>query len=480
MSIGLPCPPCPVDDDEEDFIKQLGAASGKGPSYASFESTDEEKSELPASQWFRITIFAMSYAMMNTNFFMYLLPLEADRLNEGQGAYWLGVYAFVGGLTQLVCPVAGKFCDRYSSPYGRRRPVLVAATLFAMLCVALLGAASALAWPKLFVVMIFFSQLSLNAAYAAQCGLPADLMPHGHATSSVVSGVISMHSFVGSLLAVAVLIVTQGKPPQWQYPIYILGLGISLLIVCNSVKEASTDTPAYAHLPPLTYKDILNSFVLDWKTDRDFVWVCAGRCAYYTVSSVSSFLYFYVRDMLGEADPDALRFRIGSIVVVAQVVGAIMSLPASWASGKVGRKPVIYAACMAMCTTFVLWTVAPKVGAHGSWPLVLVASVFYGAGSGAYLSVDYVLALECLPSSKTTAEAFGLWGVAGFLGTATGPTIAGFILARCMVSQDIVVNGIHKIEQHYCYLGYATTMIGMGVGMNSLVVIATSYIRKTR
>merc|ERR1712118_360844 len=100
-------------------------------------------------------------------------------------------------------------------------------------------------------------------------------------------------------------------------------------------------------------------------------------------------------------------------------------------------------------------------------------------GSGTYLSVDYALATDCLPKGKSVAEAFGLWGIAGFLGSAIGPTIGGIMLAfnRQATIED-VDNPEHNepknlaggTEDKYTFLGYALIMICLGIAMNIMVV----------
>ena len=45
-------------------------------------------------------------------------------------------------------------------------------------------------------------------------------------------------------------------------------------------------------------------------------------------------------------------------------------------------------------------------------------AVVYGVGNGCYLSVDYALALDCLPNAETVGQDLGIWGIAAFVGTA--------------------------------------------------------------
>ncbi|CAE8622719.1 unnamed protein product, partial [Polarella glacialis] len=164
-------------------------------------------------------------------------------------------------------------------------------------------------------------------------------------------------------------------------------------------------------------------------------------------------------------------------------VGALVTLPAGRASNAFGRKPVLYVACCMMAFTFLLWIMAPTLSPEHRWPMVLFAGVSYGVGSGSYLSVDYALAMDCLPKGKSYAEAFGLWGVAGFFGSTVGPMIGGFILASTQI--DIVADTLSwdclrlTKEGHYGYIGYALDMFVLGVVMNSVVIWATSRIQAT-
>mmetsp|Transcript_21324 Transcript_21324/g.47919 ORF Transcript_21324/g.47919 Transcript_21324/m.47919 type:complete len:88 (-) Transcript_21324:332-595(-) len=46
-----------------------------------------------------------------------------------------------------------------------------------------------------------------------------------------------------------------------------------------------------------------------------------------------------------------------------------------------------------------------------------------------FLSVDYALACDVLPSFESAAQALGVWGVSAFLGSTIGPLVAGPLLA---------------------------------------------------
>ena len=52
-----------------------------------------------------------------------------------------------------------------------------------------------------------------------------------------------------------------------------------------------------------------------------------------------------------------------------------------------------------------------------------------GIGNGMFLSVDYALACDTLPSLESAAQGLGVWGVSAFLGSTLGPLIAAPLLA---------------------------------------------------
>merc|ERR1712139_347221 len=97
-----------------------------------------------------------------------------------------------------------------------------------------------------------------------------------------------------------------------------------------------------------------------------------------------------------------------------------------------------------------------------AWPLVMVSACIYGLAIGGYLSVDYALALDCLPGPKTNAEAFGLWGIAGFCGSTVGPLVGGMLLDWFGKSPED--------PSTYTYFGYTLVMLCLGVFMNILVM----------
>jgi len=437
------------------------------------------------SHWALVTIFQLVYSLVNAGMALFVLPLEAERLN-GNGSLWVGIYLAMCGLTQVVCPVAGKISDRHCSQYGRRRPFIVMGTVVAVASFGMMRMASYSLWPRVYIFCLFLGEMALNIAYAAHCGLPADLQgiepgsskayadeADDHGTQGIVSGYLSLHSFVGPLLAMLAVVLTKGMSVQVQYPIYMGAISAACVIVCASVKETSTVHLYEVSQDHLSLKDLAGSFTLDMTAEIDFFWVCASRMFFYGSISSSVFMYYYLRDMIfvGGSE-DSLRSHLSTLVIVSQLVGAACSIPCSHLSNRIGRKVVIYGANILMSITFGLYAIAPKFGAY-AWPIVVTGGLLYGMGAATYLSVDYALALECLPIGKTTAEAFGLWGVAGFLGSTIGPLVAGVLL--WLSSMKMYVEG--GAVDSYPYIGYLMVLMFTGPIMNGIGAVLVSNIQ---
>lgn len=421
-------------------------------------------------QWACMTSFQLVYSFVNTGMGLFVLPAEAERLNGDSASVWVGRYLALCGATQLVCPLAGKISDKFNSRFGKRRPFMVMGTLASLVGFVLLQFASSDQWPKLYMLMLILTQLGLNVAFAAQCGLPADLQDQEENqtcnSQCEVSSFVALHSFLGSLVAVGALFITRDMPLQVIYSLYVGALIVFCICPCMSVSEA----PGALEKPQVTWDEIRRSYWLSPRDDANFMWVCIGRMFYYMSTSVVVFLYYYIKDMFNVSEV-VVKSRLAILIVSAQLSGACATWPAGQLSMKLGKKSVIYLSCAVMAGTHMLFIIAPELGHAQGWYLALCAGVLYGVGSGAYLSVDYALALEYMPATKTKAEAFGLWGVAGFLGSTLGPVLGGRLLAgtRTKMAPDGM--------EEYSYAGFALLMLCLGCFMNVVVVLATSMIR---
>lgn len=448
---------------------------------------------VPPPQWVAVTCFQFVYSMVNTGMALFVLPMEAERLNGTNGGLWVGIYLAVCGATQVVCPIAGKLSDRHASRHGRRRPFMVVGTAVTILAFFGMRVASMMLWSKAYLFFLFSAEVALNFVYSAQCGLPADLQATQNGKSKedddgangIISGYIALHSFLGSIAAMSMIYLTRTNTVQVEYPIYIAALAIACFIVCTSVKEESSEHLGKHGWRSLSWQELAKAFMIDLDEDLDFFWVCAGRCFYYISTSSVVFLYYYIRDMIKVGHESSVRSHLASLVVFAQLVGAVCSVPCSHLSNKIGRKVVIYIANLLMGMTFVLYTIAPKCG-DLAWGVVLAAGFCFGVGSGAYLSVDYALALDCLPAGKTAAEAFGLWGVAGFVGSTVGPLVGGFMLSATLPGGPINDDDVHlkrwpsvpgHVVEEYPFIGYAAVLLITGSAMNIVVAFLTSKIR---
>lgn len=431
--------------------------------------------EMTLKQWALATCFQLIYNMICTIFGAYILPQEAERLNGVGGSNWLGFYMSLCGISQLICPIAGKLSDQHSSRWGRRRPWMILGAAVATPSLVMMSLCSTFIWPSVFGPSLFVSMLALNVMYSAHCGIPADLQSREpalqlQASKGLVSGMMATYSFLGSLLAMLVLVLTQGMPICLLYFIAAAcNLG-AIALVCVSVQEEPTDAQKWE---PISASEIMSTFLLDPVKDADFMWICIGRMFYYVSSSNASFQLYYIRDMLHIDDSREQRACLATLLVTIMTIGAIVAFASSSALGRYSRKTVIYYSCCIMMLCFFILMIAPMVGENGSWTLVLLAGVVGGFGNAGYLSVDYALALDCLPTGKTTAEAFGLWGVAGFLGSTLGPVIVGYVLSLSAVESGSPASSAEK----YSYPGYAASMVLLGPVANLIVIACTSQIR---
>jgi MFS family permease len=135
--------------------------------------------------------------------------------------------------------------------------------------------------------------------------------------------------------------------------------------------------------------------------------------------TVFNFLQFFLKDFMGIE-----RFvEATGILTAVVIVGATPSaLAAGWLSDRAGRRGIVSAAGVLMALAMLLFLVAP------SYSLLLILSVVFGLGFGAFTSVDWALAIDVLPSKDAAAKDLGIWGIAATLPQVLAPPVEP---ARC-------------------------------------------------
>lgn len=416
-----------------------------------------------------MTVFSLPMSVIWATMGMVVLPAEALRLFPTKEAIYLGLMMTAVAVAQLICPLAGLLSDRCRSRWGKRRPFIIAGTVFSFFSILGLWFSSKNRLSLLFFICLFLSQIALNVIYSAQASIvPDNFKEEKEKKNGRASGIVAGLQLVGNLTGMIWIILTWEHDYHLTYGLHVTMLMAAGAILCQIPEKPSDKEPS----SPLTWQVIRSSFTVDVEAHRDFFYVFVGRIFFYLSMSCVSFIFYYIRDMMLVSDEEVVRFRTAVLCFISTVAGLCSSFPLGIASDnpKVGRKALIYFACAVMGSVYIGYCLVPSLIGPGDMGMlaIYILGGIYGFGFAGYSSVDYALALDCLPPDKQkgSSESLGLWGIAGFVGSMLGPLVGGAILA------------FHAAPSGgYTHIGYIL-MMSMGVGFFILSALVTSLIKQ--
>mmetsp|Transcript_1314 Transcript_1314/g.2172 ORF Transcript_1314/g.2172 Transcript_1314/m.2172 type:complete len:376 (-) Transcript_1314:323-1450(-) len=228
-------------------------------------------------------------------------------------------------------------------------------------------------------------------------------------------------------------------------------------------------------LSAMSSDDLLRLYTVSPSKHFDFAVVTFSRTFYYAGLSSQAFFLYYVHDVIRlHSDPEA---AVATLAVVGQCAGAITCYPVGWFSDTYcggRRRPFVYGACLLLAGGNLA-----LLGCRTMSQAIGVCALL-GAANGVYLTMDTSLAVDTLPKEATaeekrdaddatkecidaergdkslprggsdgrgsivrskergkdihrkeedgSAQLLGVWGVAGFVGTALGPLVGGPLL----------------------------------------------------
>eukprot|EP00392_Amoebophrya_sp_AT5.2_P017361 g17705.t1 len=360
-------------------------------------------------------LFQLPMGIIWSTIGLIVLPYEAEKFYPQAHSGFLGVLLTIAGTSQIVSPMVGRLSDDHRSIFGRRRPFMIYGTMLLAVGVVGLAYSSGHGLVVTYAAALFVSQVGLNVIYSATVlGLVPDVLEAQglSGTNASASGIIAIFGFLGNLLGMVFMMGTASMAMRNVYPFYLVSVLVTAAMVWICCPEESSMNRKRTRKDDAAgfYKALL----FDARQEPDFFWVFVGRTLYYLSISCLSFIYYFVRDIGGVTEETTRKWYVALIVVCAQSTGALTAYPAGILSDSVGRKRLVrnccrYLSCVMMAVCYFSFLAIPFVPATSSLHLLLLGSCIYGIAAGCYMSVDYALALDCLPSKDTkgSSEALG-------------------------------------------------------------------------
>ncbi|MGZ6328967.1 MAG: MFS transporter [Candidatus Limnocylindrales bacterium] len=345
----------------------------------------------------------------------------------------VGVLSFCGALVAIIVqPTIGSISDYTISRWGRRKPYIVIGSTLDILFLAGLATSNAFLAITAFYMLLQFSS---NFAQGPFQGYVPDLVPAQQV--GLASALVGIMSVVGPVTGVIIAsipltLAAQGQAPDFTFVTIALG-GIELATALATVISVDEGRRAKDRLGRSWRQIAFETWGRDVLHQRSFVYLVASRL--FILAGVSMFVReadLYLNYVMG-FDTDERGFWVKAAAVVLGVSVALVCLPAARLSDRVGRKPLIYAACAFGATGSAIVLVAPSV------QVAIVGGVVIGVASGTFVAVDWALMSDIIPKADA-GRYMGLsnvaTGLAGTLAVASGGALV-FLITH-LLSTDLV------------------------------------------
>ena len=321
----------------------------------------------------------------------------------------------------VVTPLAGAASDRMRSRFGRRRQLIVAGVLVAVVGQAALAASMPL---FLFIAGLVIVAIGSNVVTAAYQGLLPDMVNVSQrGAASGWLGFMTLIGSVGSLAAAGALLGSVSPGPRLGaevshgalvfYALAAVVLVLSAAVTVLGIEERTTPSG-----PAQPWMELLRH--------QPFRVVFAARAL--VMIGLTLFLT-YIEYYLA-ATNGATAF-VGATVAIALLAlfGALASsLALGIASDRIPRVRIVIAANLAMAAAAWIFVFAPA-----QFPLAPLG-ILFGLGYGAYLSVDWALAIDSLPGQTSSARDLGIFTVSINLPSLIAPALGGVVIVLANVA----------------------------------------------
>ncbi len=319
----------------------------------------------------------------------------------------------------LVQPTIGTISDYTISRFGRRKPYILIGTLLDMLFLVGLASSNTVLAVAAFVILLQFSS---NFAQGPFQGYVPDLVPEPQV--GIASGLVGLFNvlglLVGTIMASIGLLIG-----DFFWPTIALGL-VELVTMLSLFFRLDEGRRARDRKGRKWRSVAAEAWGSDILRERSFVFLVASRffilggTAFLIVLSVP-----YLERAQGLTEPADRAVWLPVATLIVGLATAAATIPAARLSNRLGRKRVIYGACVLGAIGMTIAALAPTL------PLFIPGAILTGVGAGAFLAVDWALMTDIIPKAAS-GRYMGISNVA----TATNgvvSTLAGGLVIDALV-----------------------------------------------
>jgi MFS family permease len=355
---------------------------------------DRPTETLPTSQLVRLSLYWLGLSSI----FIGLTQILAGRIqydeasglfspgSEGRTLFLLNVAGAL--IAALVQPTIGSISDYTISRWGRRKPYIFIGSVLDI--VFLLGIASS---NTIVAVAAFMAllQVSANFAQGPFQGYVPDLVPSKQV--GLASALVGLFQVLGNVLGFG---IGAAAVAMNNFFLGTMALGVLELVTMVSVvwrvKEGKAARPREGKSWLTIGKE---AWGLDILAQRSFLWLVGSRWfVLMGANMLVNFALFYLAQtfLLSQEETGLPNIALLAATVLGNLVAVI---PAARLSDRIGRKPVIYAACAVGGLGMAIVAAAPVI------PVAIAGAGLFGAGSGMFLAVDWALMTDIIPKASS-------------------------------------------------------------------------------
>jgi Na+/melibiose symporter-like transporter len=199
------------------------------------------------------------------------------------------------------------------------------------------------------------------------------------------------------------------------------------------------------------------------RRNPDFSWVLITRMFIVLgVYIVLDFMQFYFGDIAHQANP---AFALLVFLAITVTTAAVSTGFGGWASDRFGRKRLVYISGAFMAIVGAAFVLAPYLIPGDVFLIALIAGGVFGLGYGAYVSVDWALVTDVLPSEENFARDMGIWNIGLTFPQVFAAVFGGFIIdtLKSLGQLNLGYTVLFSSFVMFCVLGTVTVRNIKGV-----------------